>query len=250
MLKIRYFIELSFVGTKYSGWQVQPNGVSVQQVLNEKFSLKLGVPIELIGAGRTDAGVHAEYFIAHFDSTIELKPTFVDEINRFLPNDIVVYNIRKVNSDAHARFSATSRTYKYKISRIKNPFLFEFSNYYQGKLDISNMNKAAACLLNVSDFTSFSKLHGNNKTNICKVSKAIWKEENNLLIFTITADRFLRNMVRAIVGTLMDVGKGKISVEEFEDIINKKNRQKASSSAQAKGLFLTDIKYQKKIFIK
>lgn len=249
MLKIRYFIQLSYVGTNYSGWQIQPNGISVQQVLNEKFSIKLGVPIELFGAGRTDAGVHAEYFIAHFDCSIDIKLSFVDEINRFLPNDIVIHNIKKVNSDAHARFSAISRTYKYNISRTKNPFLFDFSHFYQGKLDVQNMNKAASCLLDIIDFTSFSKLHGNNKTNICKVIQAIWKDENNLLVFTITSDRFLRNMVRAIVGTLLDVGKGKLTVEEFKEIIVRKNRQKASSSAPAKGLFLTEIKYPEEIFI-
>ena len=249
MLKIRYFIQLSYSGTNYSGWQVQPNGISVQQILNEKISLKLGVPIELTGAGRTDAGVHASYFIAHFDCEKKINTSFIEEMNRFLPHDIALQNIKMVIPEAHARFSAISRTYKYQISRTKNPFLFEFSDYYQGKLDIEKMNKAAASLTKIKDFTSFSKLHGNNKTNNCNVTKAIWEEENDILVFTISADRFLRNMVRAIVGTLLDVGKGKLTVSEFKNIIENKDRQKASSSAPAKGLSLTFVEYPEDIYL-
>ena len=249
MLKIRYFIQLSYAGTNYSGWQVQPNGISVQQILNEKISLKLGFPVELTGAGRTDAGVHASHFMAHFDSIKKLNSSFIDEINRFLPHDIAIQNITKVTPEAHARFSALNRTYKYQISRIKNPFLFEFFHYYQGQLDIEKMNKAAGCLLKTNDFTSFSKLHGNNKTNICNVTKAVWEQENDILFFTISADRFLRNMVRAIVGTLLDVGKGKLTLKDFKSIIENKDRQKASSSAPAKGLCLTHIEYPEDIFM-
>jgi tRNA pseudouridine38-40 synthase len=241
---------LSYAGTNYSGWQVQPNGISVQQVINEKMSLKLGEEIEVTGAGRTDTGVHAEFFVAHFDSHVKVSDEFISEINSFLPSDIVFHNIQKVIPEAHARFSAISRTYQYRITRKKNPFLNDFSYYYHSQLDISEMNRAAAILKKVSDFTSFSKLHSSSKTNICKLTQAEWKEESDLLVFTISADRFLRNMVRAIVGTLMDVGKGKLSIKDFKDIIEHKNRSKASSSAQAKGLFLTHIEYPENIYVK
>ena len=217
-------------------------------MLNEKLSLKLRENIEVTGAGRTDTGVHAEYFIGHFNSIKKLDYSFVKLMNSFLPNDIVINNLYPVPDDAHARFSAISRTYEYRISKIKNPFLNDFSLYYSSSLNIEKMNKAAALLLNVKDFTSFSKLHTDNKTNICNVTKACFEERNNLLVFTITADRFLRNMVRAIVGTLLDIGKEKLTIEEFTEIIKYKNRQKAGSSAPAKGLFLTKIEYPKELF--
>lgn len=245
----RYFIELSFDGTRYSGWQVQRNGLSVQQILNEKLSFKLSEKIEVTGAGRTDAGVHSEFFVAHFDTLILLNENFISEMNGFLPSDIVFHKIRKVNSEAHARFSAVSRTYQYRITTKKNPFLNNFSFYYHGKLDIELMNKAALILLSVSDFTSFSKLHGNTKTNICIVTKAEWEQCGDNLIFTISANRFLRNMVRAITGTLLDVGKGKISIDQFVEIIESNNRSKASTSAPAKGLFLCSINYPNSIYL-
>lgn len=247
-LKNRYFIELAYSGTNYSGWQKQKNGISVQQVINEKLSLKLGDNIEVTGAGRTDTGVHAEYFVAHFDTDVEIKQDFIIEMNKFLPNDITFIRIIKVKDDAHARFSAVSRIYQYRISTKKNPFLWNFTHYYYGKLNIEKMNKAASILIKVSDFTSFSKLHGNSKTNICKVFKAEWTIDENLIVFTITANRFLRNMVRAIVGTLLEVGKEKISLKDFEKIIESKDRCKASSSAPAKGLFLTGIVYKQEIY--
>ncbi len=247
-MKNRYFIELAFVGTNYSGWQKQKNGVSVQQVINEKLSLKLNEKIEVTGAGRTDAGVHAEYFVAHIDTDVEIKEDFIQDMNKFLPNDITFKSIKKVKDGVHARFSAITRTYQYRISTKKNPFLWNFTHYYYGKLNIEKMNKAASILINVSDFTSFSKLHGNSKTNICKVFKAEWAKKNDLILFTITANRFLRNMVRAIVGTLLEVGKEKISVKDFEKIIGAKDRCKASSSAPAKGLFLTSIEYPEDIY--
>ncbi len=245
----RYFIELSFDGTRYSGWQVQRNGLSVQQILNEKLSFKLSEKIEVTGAGRTDAGVHSEFFVAHFDTKTLLNENFISEMNGFLPTDIVFHKIRKVNSEAHARFSAVSRTYQYRITTKKNPFLNNFSFYYHGKLDIELMNKAALILLSVSDFTSFSKLHGNTKTNICIVTKAEWEQCGDNLIFTISANRFLRNMVRAITGTLLDVGKGKISIDQFVEIIESNNRSKASTSAPAKGLFLCSINYPNSIYL-
>ena len=245
----RYFIELSFDGTGYSGWQVQRNGISVQQILNEKLSLKLCQKIEVTGAGRTDAGVHSEFFIAHFDSNKLLEVDFIAEMNSFLPKDIVFHKITAVKPDAHARFSALLRTYQYRITTKKNPFLTDFSHYYYSDLDISKMNVAANILLDISDFTSFSKLHGNTKTNICKLTKAEWNVQGDLLVFTISADRFLRNMVRAITGTLLDVGKGKITIDQFKEIINSKNRCNASMSVPAKGLFLTGIEYSNQIFL-
>ncbi len=245
----RYFIELSFVGTNYSGWQVQRNGLSVQQILNEKLSIKLAEKIEVTGAGRTDAGVHSEYFVAHFDTSLLLNEDFIDDMNGFLPSDIVLHKIKQVKSDAHARFSALNRTYQYRITTQKNPFLTDYSFYFYGKLDIDIMNEAASLLITVSDFTSFSKLHGNTKTNICKLTKAEWQKNGDLLIFTISANRFLRNMVRAITGTLLDVGKGKISIEQFNDIIVSKNRGRASMSVPAKGLFLTGIEYFNDIYL-
>ncbi len=240
---------MSFDGTRYSGWQVQRNGLSVQQILNEKLSFKLSEKIEVTGAGRTDAGVHSEFFVAHFDTKTLLNENFISEMNGFLPTDIVFHKIRKVNSEAHARFSAVSRTYQYRITTKKNPFLNNFSFYYHGKLDIELMNKAALILLSVSDFTSFSKLHGNTKTNICIVTKAEWEQCGDNLIFTISANRFLRNMVRAITGTLLDVGKGKISIDQFVEIIESNNRSKASTSAPAKGLFLCSINYPNSIYL-
>lgn len=245
----RYFIELSFVGTRYSGWQIQRNGISVQQTINEKLSLKLGENIEVTGAGRTDAGVHSEFFVAHFDTSSLISEEFISEMNNFLPYDIVFHKIRKVKPDANARFAAINRTYQYRITTKKNPFLNDFSFYYFSKLDICEMNKAAKILLNISDFTSFSKLHTNTKTNNCKLKKAEWTEHGDVLIFTISADRFLRNMVRAIAGTLLDVGKGKISIPEFCKIIESKDRCKASMSVPAKGLFLTGIDYPSEIYL-
>ena len=247
-MKIRYFIELSYAGTNYSGWQFQPNGISVQQVLNERFSLKLRENIEITGAGRTDTGVHATYFVAHFETDKKLNASFVGLMNKFLPDDIVIHKIFEVNREAHARFSAVSRTYEYRISKVKNPFLNDFVFRYSKALDLKRMNNAAELLLKTSDFTSFSKLHSDNKTNLCNVTYARWEETEDMYVFTITANRFLRNMVRAIVGTLLDVGKHKIDLVDFRAIIEKKNRQKAGSSAPAKGLFLTKIEYPEDIY--
>jgi len=247
-LKNKYFIEIAFDGTNYCGWQKQKNGISVQQVINEKLSLKLNESIEVVGAGRTDAGVHAEYFVAHFDTDVEINEDFIQEMNKFLPNDIMFKSIKKVKSDVNARFSAVNRTYQYRILTKKNPFLLNYTYYYFGKLNIESMNNAASILIITSDFTSFSKLHGNSKTNICKVLKAEWTQHDDLIVFTITANRFLRNMVRAIVGTLLEVGKGEISLKDFEKIIETKNRCMASTSAPAKGLFLTGIEYHKTIY--
>jgi len=242
----RYLIQLSFKGTCYHGWQIQPNGISVQKVLETTISTLLREQVAITGAGRTDAGVHALFFIAHFDA---LKndldsPDFIRHLNSFLPEDIAVQAVKKADPGFHARFSALSRTYIYVISRRKDPFSVEQSFYYPGILDMAKMNEAAEVLTQYSDFTSFSRLHSDVKTNICRVTYARWEESEGKLVFTITADRFLRNMVRAITGTLIDVGRGKISAENFRTIIEKKERKAAGASAPAKGLFLKHIDYQ------
>ncbi len=247
-MKQRYFIYLSYKGTNYCGWQIQNNEQTIQGTLQNAFSLKLGEKINITGAGRTDTGVHANYFVAHFDTAKIINDNFVYSINTFLPNDIVINKIIKVKSDAHSRFDAISRTYKYYINTKKNPFNFDYSLLVLQKLDINKMNDACKILFKYDDFTSFSKLHTDTKTNNCKIFDAKWNKLNNQLIFTITANRFLRNMVRAIVGTMLDIGKNKISINEFEDIIKSKNRQLAGHSAKAKGLFLDYINYPKNFF--
>ena len=241
----RYFLQCSYNGTNYHGWQIQPNAISVQEVMENALTTILREKIAVTGAGRTDTGVHASFFILHFDSVISEidSESMVYKLNSFLPSDIAVQRIWKVNNEMHARFSALSRTYKYFISTEKNPFNTEFSYKYLKPLDVGKMNEAANILFNFEDFTSFSRLHTDVKTNNCKIFQAEWKQENSQLIFTIKADRFLRNMVRAIVGTLLEVGCGKLSVHEFQKIIEAKDRGVAGASAPAQGLFLVDIGY-------
>lgn len=249
---LRYFIFISYKGTFYHGWQVQPNSLTVQKLLDEALTTILSENISTTGAGRTDTGVHALKFCAHFDSLSDnLIPdkNLIYKLNSFLPKDISVTSLRKVLFDANARFSALSRTYKYFISREKDPFSVDSSWYVPGNPDLESMNNASEFLLKYSDFTSFSRLHSNAKTNICKIYNAKWDKIGNQLIFTIKADRFLRNMVRAIVGTMIDVGLGKMNLNKFEDIINSMDRSKAGKSAPAKGLFLTEIEYPENIFI-
>ena len=248
----RYFMFLSFEGTNYHGWQIQPNAFTVQQTLENALSLILGEKITSIGAGRTDTGVHASMFCVHFDSlknNIDSDKKFIFRLNRFLPPDIAVKYIRKVIPEANARFSAISRTYKYYIRKTKDPFKQLWSWHINYPLDISLMNTACGILKEYSDFTSFSKLHSDTKTNICKISSAEWIENDNEIVFSITSNRFLRNMVRAITGTMVDLGAGKINIEDFKRIIEDKDRCKAGKSAPAKGLFLTDINYPDDIFI-
>ncbi len=250
-MKNRYFIRLSFKGTHYHGWQVQPNSATVQGVLNRDLSTILGENIEITGAGRTDSGVHAKVFYAHFDSlnnNLHKDINLIFRINGKLPKDIAIHEILKVKDDAHARYHAISRTYEYHITRIKNPFLTDFTHYIYGELDFGAMKTATALLLNVSDFTSFSKVDTDVKTNICKVSRADWEIDKEKIVFTITADRFLRDMVRAIVGTMLDIGFGRITPEDMTAIIDKKDRSAAGASVPAKGLFLTDIQYPADIF--
>ena len=246
----RYFLKLSYNGTNYHGWQIQPNANSVQEVIEKTLSTILGEEIQVVGAGRTDTGVHASFYMLHFDSQNESlqNENLVYRLNRFLPEDIAVNNIFSVNPDAHARFSTISRTYKYYISTIKNPFETFSSFQYTKELNVEKMNDAAQVLFEYTDFTSFARLHTDVKTNNCKIMQAEWKQNESQLIFTIKADRFLRNMVRAIVGTLLEVGKGKISVGDFSEIIEKKNRSLAGTSAPAHGLFLVDIEYPEDIY--
>jgi tRNA pseudouridine38-40 synthase len=246
----RYFMELSFKGTRYHGWQIQPNALSVQEVLETTLSTFLRRKIEVTGAGRTDTGVHASFYVAHFevDEIYFSLTDLVEKLNRFLPQDISIRRIRPVKPDAHARFSALNRTYRYVISCRKDPFRLETSYQFLRPLDMDMMNRAAEVLLRHSDFTSFSKLHSDVKTNNCKIYSAGWSAEGDTLVFTITADRFLRNMVRAIVGTLMEVGRHKMSVADFEAVIEMRDRGAAGTSAPPQGLFLAGIEYPEEVW--
>ena len=252
-MKSRYFIQLNYKGTHYHGWQIQPNAISIQEILNKAFSTILREDIEITGAGRTDTGVHALNYIAHFDSVVQNLHTddkFLFKINGFLPKDISIIDIIHVSNEAHARFDATTRTYHYYIHQVKDPFLLETSYFMSQTLDIELMNQASKRLFEFEDFTSFSKLHTDVKTNNCKVIKAFWEVDAYKLKFTISADRFLRNMVRAIVGTLLEVGKKKITIDDFIAIIKNKNRSDAGISVPAQGLFLTKITYPDNIYKK
>ena len=241
---MRYFIELSYNGKKYHGWQIQPDVISVQEKLNFAVSTILQEKIEVVGAGRTDTGVHASQMFAHFNVEKLIKGDVVHKLNSILPNDITVYKVFLVAEEMHARFNAESRSYEYRIWLGRNPFLLDFSwQIHSQKLDLSKMNQAAQLLLEYEDFQTFSKVKTDVYTFNCDVTQAFWKQEGNLLTFHISANRFLRNMVRAIVGTLVDVGLDKISINEFRDIIESKSRGNAGLSVPAKGLFLTHIKY-------
>lgn len=241
----RYFIQLSYDGTNYHGWQVQPNGISVQEVLEKLLSVVSREKIALTGAGRTDTGVHASFFVAHFDAEIQNlnSDKIIYNINCLLPGDIAVQNIYKVKADAHARFDALHRSYKYYLIKRKDPFNRFYAEKEARSPDLLKMNEAASQLLSYEDFTSFSRLGTDVKTNNCKVYEAKWTDEGSRLVFSIKADRFLRNMVRAIVGTLLEVGFGKLTIEDFYRIIELKDRGAAGASAPAKGLFLVDIGY-------
>jgi len=247
---MRYFIRLSFKGGHYGGWQIQRNAPSVQAELTNALSLLLKESVQVCGAGRTDAGVHAINYVAHFDSSKDLSQNYTQclyKLNAILSTNVCVHAITAVPKEAHARFDALSRSYKYYIHLSKNPFVQEFSTYCHFDLNLDDMNRAAALLLGTHDFTAFSKLHGGNKTSICTVSHAAFSyEQSNYfggIVFTITANRFLRNMVRAIVGTLIDVGRGKIAPQEMGTILEKKERKGIGSSVSAQGLFLYQIDY-------
>ena len=249
--QLRYFIELAYKGTNYHGWQVQPNAITVQELVNKTCTTILRTPVEAVGAGRTDAGVHATQLFAHIDIEKEFDITkTLYKINALLPNDIVMHNIYKVNTEAHARFNAVSRSYEYHIFLGRNPFLNETTwQLVAKKLDVNAMNKATQSLLKYSNFKCFSRSNSDVHTYNCKISHAKWVQEGGKLTFYITANRFLRNMVRAIVGTLIDVGLQKTSQEAFLKIIESKDRRKAGTSVPPQGLFLTKVKYPKTIFI-
>lgn len=243
---MRYFIELQYDGKAYCGWQRQPEQPTVQGVIEEALTKLLRRPTEIVGAGRTDTGVNASFYIAHFDTTEEIDCDHIAyKLNAMLAQDIAIRRIYRVADDLHARFDAVEREYTYFLSPVKAPFRRHSSWIYYIPLDIERMNRAAEVLLETEDFTTFAKLNSNNKTNICHVKHAHWeREEDGTLRFTIRADRFLRNMVRAIVGTLVDVGRGRYSVEEFAEIVASRDLSRASSGAQPQGLFLSNIRYR------
>lgn len=243
---MRYFIHLSYDGAAYHGWQIQPNGNSVQETLQKALSTLLRTQIDIVGAGRTDTGVNARRMVAHFDCETPIADslTLVKKLNRLLPLDISVDRIEEVAPDAHARFDAKARTYKYFVATAKSPFSRYYSYRFPQPLDFALMNEAAKRLFDYTDFTSFSKLHTDTKTNNCKIMHAEWTQVSETeWVFTVKADRFLRNMVRAIVGTLLDVGRGKMSIEEFCQTIEKKDRCSAGSSVPGNALFLWEVDY-------
>ena len=247
----RYFIYFSYDGAAYHGWQVQPNAVTVQQVLEEALATLMRAPVSLVGAGRTDAGVNAECMVAHADFPCEVDAAhIVYKLNRLLPPDIAVSDLRRVKDDAHARFDAVSRRYCYRVVTAKSPFSRRYAMRVSKDIDFDAMNSAAALLGGYSDFTSFSKLHTDVKTNNCKVTHAAWRRVGeNEWVFEIEADRFLRNMVRAIVGTLLLVGRGKLDIDGFRKVIENKARGEAGDSAMGEALFLVGVEYPDTIFL-
>lgn len=248
---MRYFVYLSYRGTDYHGWQIQPNAITLQETIQKAMSLVMGDKVEITGAGRTDTGVHACLMVAHFDWGKPLDiAQLPSRLNSLLPHDIAISRIVEVKPDAHARFSALNRTYKYYLYFDKDPFIRGLAYRHYRQLDFEAMNLAAKIMLQHTDFTSFSKLHTDTFTNNCVVSHAQWSKEGGKWVFTIRADRFLRDMVRATVGTLILVGEHRIAVSDFEAIIRAKDRQKAGHSIDACGLYLHDIEYSDDIFIK
>lgn len=248
----RYALELAYRGTNYHGWQIQPNASSVQEEIERRLTQLMGnTPVSIVGCGRTDTGVHASYYVMHFDCGRELDTAqLVYKLNKMLPEDIAVLSGQSVTEDFHARFSAVSRTYHYFIHQKKNAFSLDSYQLTQA-VDFEAMNRAAKHLLGKQDFTSFSKLHTDVKTNICTVSKAAWYQTGpDNWYFEITADRFLRNMVRAVVGTLLDVGYGNLTENDIPQILASKDRGEAKLSVPAKGLFLVDIRYPYALFVR
>lgn len=243
-ITLRYFIEFSYNGKNYFGYQIQPKDISVQEELESALSTILREKVKTTGAGRTDTGVHAKKMFAHFETEHVLDDQFCRKLNSFLPADISIKRIFEVKEDFHARFNATYRTYEYYISLDKNPFSQDSAwQHWRKNLDINAMNEACKILFEYEDFTSFAKLHTDNKTNICQIYKAEWEQDGSELKFTISANRFLRNMVRAIVGTMVDVGSGKIKPEDVRNVIENKSRSSAGTSAPAHALYLVDVGY-------
>jgi tRNA pseudouridine38-40 synthase len=239
----RFFLEIAYMGTAYHGWQVQENALTVQAVLNQALETILRHPVETVGCGRTDTGVHASQHFVHFDTELELNERHLHSLNAILPDDIALMRFLPVAPEAHARFDATLRAYEYHIHMQKNPFRADFSWLVKESLDIALMNEAATFLLDYTDFSCFSKSNTQTFTNNCKIKSAYWEETEFGLVFCISADRFLRNMVRAIVGTLVDIGQGKIPPSAIRNIIESKNRSNAGVSVPACGLVLTEVHY-------
>ncbi|MCF0202626.1 MAG: tRNA pseudouridine(38-40) synthase TruA [Bacteroidaceae bacterium] len=246
---MRYFIYFQYDGTRYHGWQIQPNGITVQEELQRALSVVLRRETEVVGAGRTDTGVHARLMVAHFDSPVRLdigERGEMYKLNRLLPPDISVLKIEEVADDMHARFSAISRTYRYYISTRKTPFLRQYCWQIHWHLDFSAMNEAAELLVGEKDFASFCKVGSDVKTTMCNLTRAVWVQDSDTeWHFEISCNRFLRNMVRAVVGTLVEVGRGRMSLREFTDVLSAKSRSRAGESVPAQGLFLEDIKYSR-----
>lgn len=241
----RYLLHIAYNGKNYHGWQKQHNALSVQHVIEEKLSLLQGENIETLGCGRTDTGVHAKSYYLHFDTRQEIDTDkFIFKLNQILPYDIAAYGISEVHAEFNARFDALWRTYEYCITTVKDPFLYDYAWYQYGQLDMEMMNDCAQKLIGSHDFECFSKVHTQVNNFVCEVTEAYWQRKNQTLIFTITANRFLRNMVRAVVGTLTDVGRGKITPQEFDEILQSKNRSEAGQSVPAHGLYLTRIQYK------
>lgn len=249
---MRYFLEFAYLGTQYHGWQRQPNARSVQEVMEERAATLLGTDeLNLVAAGRTDAGVHARTMVAHFDwPGDELPQDFLHRYNSFLPEDIAVRGVRRVREEAHARFDAVRRTYEYVLLQEKDPFWLHGAHYVTQPLDFQAMNRAGALMPSYEDFKCFSRAHTDVKTYICRLERAVWEQaEPHRWVFTITADRFLRNMVRAVVGTLLLVGRGQLQPQDVKTIIKSRDRSQAGASVPAKGLYLTEILYPEGIYL-
>jgi len=247
----RYFFEITYKGTAFAGWQSQQNAVGIQQVIEDVLSKLLRTPVPVVGSGRTDAGVHCVQQFFHCDIEKPFVPHQLQQrLNSFLPPDIAIRSIRPVKPDAHARYSARARTYEYHITTVKEPLLNGLATPFYKPLNVQLMNKAALLLLGEHNFASFSKVKTDVRHFRCTVKKASWQQKGTRLIFTITANRFLRGMVRAIVGTLLQVGTGKITVEQFKEIIEKKDRRAAGANANAQGLYLIRVQYPASVFLK
>jgi len=246
-MNFRYFIKLAYNGARYHGWQIQENALTVQQVITDAARLMWIRDFKMIGCGRTDTGVNATQFYAHFDTEKEIDPVelqnLTHKLNRYLPEDIVILKIFPVPYNLHSRYDANSRTYEYHLHTRKDPFLKDSSWFVHKKLDVNQMNRGGDILKEYEDFTSFSKFNEKRKTNLCSVTEARWITEGHRLIFRITANRFLHDMVRAIVGTMIELGEHKISIDDFRSIIESKNRCNAGESVPAKGLYLTLVEY-------
>lgn len=248
---MRYLFEISYLGTHYNGWQSQLNATGIQQLVEKALSTILRTPTAIVGSGRTDTGVHCvqQFFHADIEKEFEVEKLIL-QLNSFLPADVAIRSIRQIKPDASARYDAVERTYEYHITQVKNPILVERAFFYFKEVDVPTMNRAAALLVGTHDFQCFSKVHTDVNHFMCDLKKAQWNQKDDLLVFTITANRFLRGMVRAVVGTLLDVGTGKTSVAEFQKILKGKDRKKAGMNVPSEGLYLMKVKYPEKIFLK